>query len=431
MRKKKKIIASILFILVLFLGSTLGQDYNNREIISIEINPDILNRLKTIPLDYLMEQNNRLYIVASFRDLDILKTQNIPFVIESETFYRRHIEGIFAQSSINGAFHSYREVEKEMTDLAQNYSSIAKLVDIGDSLEGRNIYALKISGNVNIDENEPGIIITGCHHAREWISVEVPLLLCKHLVENYASNPDIYKLVNLSEIWIVPLVNPDGLEYTIHYYRYWRKNRRDNGSGSFGVDPNRNYGFMWGYDNIGSSSNPDSGTYRGTAPFSEPETQAIRDLFPGHDFQALLSYHSFSQVILYPWGYKKEPSPNENLLRGMAQDMSDLMRQVNGRVYDVQRAGADFYLTNGDTTDWSYGTYSIPSFTFELPPVDQSQGGFFNAESDIQAIFNENLPALLYLINWSILNWDGTPDNPGPASPARKARKGENEKRII
>jgi len=418
----RKITAAILFFLVLFSGSILSQNYSTREIISIEKNQAVLDKVKGLSLDFFMERNNRIYIVASFQDIETLQAQNIPYVLESELFYRDSIQDISAQSSINGAFHSYREVEKELTDLAQNYPEIAELVDIGDSLEGRNIYALKISGNVSAQEQEPGIIITGCHHAREWISVEVPLLFGKYVVENYANDPVIRKLVDLSEIWIIPLVNPDGLEYSIHYYRYWRKNRRDNGNGSFGVDPNRNYGFQWGFDNEGSSENPNSGIYRGTAPFSEPETQAIRDLFPQHDFQALLSYHSYSQVILYPWGYKRDASPDENLIKGMAQDMAALMLPVNGRIYDVQRAGADFYLSNGDTTDWSYGTYSIPSFTFELPPVDQNHGGFFNAESEIQAIFNENLPALLYLIDWSINNWEGNPDNPFPTADKRRLK---------
>ena len=157
-----------------------------------------------------------------------------------------------------------------------------------------------------------------------------------------------------------------------------------------------------GYDNAGSSPIPFSGTYRGKSPFSEPETQAIRDLFTQKNFQALITYHSYSQVILYSWGYTKEPSYKNGLLANLAAEMSALIEPVNGRLYEYGQAGDFFYLTNGDTTDWSFGVYGIPSYTIELPPVDQIHGGFFNAEEDINSIFNENLPSALYLIDWTI-----------------------------
>ncbi|MCJ7681285.1 MAG: M14 family metallopeptidase, partial [Candidatus Aminicenantes bacterium] len=286
--------------------------------------------------------------------------------------------------------------------------------------------------NVHLEENKPAMLIIGCHHAREWISVEVPLLFCRHLLDNADSNTDIKAIIDSGEVWIVPIVNPDGLEYSIHSYRYWRKNRRNNGAGSFGVDPNRNYGYMWGYDENGSSSDPDSEVYRGTGAFSEPEAQAIRDLFPLQNFRALISFHSYSQVILYPWGYKHDPSADEGLLVGLARQMADLMRPVNGRDYGVERAGDGFYLTNGDTTDWAYGEYGIPAYTIELPPIDQLYGGFFNSEADIQTIFAENLPALLFLLNWAVVvpNSDlplrslspeiGTKRKPGKVKSPRK-----------
>jgi len=236
--------------------------------------------------------------------------------------------------------------------------------------------------------------------------VEVPFLLGKYLVESYDSNAEVRQLVDNCEIWILPLVNPDGLEYSIHFYRYWRKNRRDNRDGTFGVDLNRNYGYMWGYDNEGSSPDSSSEVYRGPELFSEPEIQAVRDLFSQKSFQALVSYHSYSQVILYPWGYTQAASDKDDLLAEIAEEMAALMEPVNGRYYYPDRAGASFYLTNGDTTDWSFGVYGIPSYTVELPPDSTLNGEFFNPESDILPIFYENLPAMLYLIDWSIQNYD-------------------------
>ena len=110
-----------------------------------------------------------------------------------------------------------------------------------DEYRQRNVYAIKLSDNVTADENEAEVLFLGCHHAREWIAVDVPLKIAQHLAANYAGDPQIRSLLDRSEVWILPVVNPDGLEYSIHVYRYWRKNRRDNGNGSFGVDLNHRF----------------------------------------------------------------------------------------------------------------------------------------------------------------------------------------------
>ena len=398
---KKKVFLFVVFFSILFTP-LIPQDNYNTDIISVDKNQTILEKLWGMNLDLLMERNGKIFIVASIDDLIKLEEKNIAYTLETQNFYPLKQENITIQSGINGAFHSYKEIEQDLLAIESAYPNLARVIDIGDSLENRNIYALKISDNVQMEEDEARILFLGCHHAREWISVEVPFLIGKYLVENYATNSEIKELVDRSEIWIIPLVNPDGLEYSIHFYRYWRKNMRDNGDGSYGVDLNRNYGFKWGYDNAGSSPIPFSGVYRGKSPFSEPETQAIRDLFTQKNFQALITYHSHSQVILYSWGYTKEPSYKNGLLANLAKEMSALMEPVNGRLYEYGQAGDFFYLTNGDTTDWSFGVYGIPSYTIELPPIDQIYGGFFNAEEDINSIFNENLPSALYLIDWAI-----------------------------
>jgi murein tripeptide amidase MpaA len=399
----KKVFLTFL-ISCLSFGLLAAQDYWTTHILSVEKNQENLKKLSKMNLDLLMEWKNRIYIIAAFEDFAKLQEENVPYTLETFNFHPFKQTQRAIRGGVNGEYHSSRELEQDLFALEDSYPDLARLSIIGQSLEGRNIYALKISDNVHSDESEAEVIFIGCHHAREWISVEIPYLLAKYLVENYASDPQVQTLVNQSEIWIVPLLNPDGLEYSIHFYRYWRKNRRDNRDGTYGIDLNRNYGYQWGIDNIGSSPNTFSSTYRGPSAFSEPETQAIRDFFAQRNFSALISYHSFSQVILYPWGYTDQASPDDLLLEQMATDMSTRIQAVNGNDYGFMQAGEGFYLTNGDTTDWSYGAYGIPSFTIELPPVDRLQGEFFNAEEDIQTIFDENLPAMLYLIDWSVLN---------------------------
>jgi carboxypeptidase T len=390
-------------------GATLPEKH---EIISVEKAPGLAARLQTLGLDLLFEWEARIYILVSSQDIRQLNRDRIPYLLESSKFPDLNSRSVYLQGGINGDYHSYSELEADLQGLERTFPQLARLFTIGVSLENRNIYALKISDNVARDEEEAEVLFLGCHHAREWISVEVPYLLARFLLEHYQTDAGVRRAVDHGEIWIVPLVNPDGLEYSIRFYRYWRKNRRLNSDGSFGVDLNRNYGYNWGYDDRGSSPEPASEVYRGTEPFSEPETRAVRDFFIQRDFQALISYHSFSQVILYPWGFTAAPTDKDGLFESLASSMAKLIQAVNGRIYGFGRAGDSFYLTNGDTTDWAFGVAGIPAFTIELPPVDELGGGFFNAERDIDPIFKENLPAALALIDWSILNFSAAPGLP-------------------
>lgn len=295
-----------------------------------------------------------------------------------------------------GQYHTYAELQKELTALVSQHAEIAQLTSIGESIEKRQIWALKVSDNVSTDEDEPKILFIGGHHAREWISVEVPFLLAKHLLENYNQSNLIKSLVDSLEIWIVPLLNPDGHQYSVTTNRLWRKNRRNNGDGSFGVDLNRNYSFQWG--GPGSSGDTFSEIYRGPEPFSEHESQAIRNLATQHQFLAMVTYHSFSQLVLFPWGYTNDPAPDDSLLLNLAQTMANKIFTVHGKRY-VAEQSSDLYLASGDATDWLYGETRVPAFTIELRPTS-SFPGFVLPEEEIQPTFEENLPAALFLMQW-------------------------------
>jgi carboxypeptidase T len=197
------------------------------------------------------------------------------------------------------------------------------------------------------------------------------------------------------------MVNPDGHEHSRTQQRLWRKNRRRNRDGSVGVDPNRNYGYMWGTLNVPTSSHvPSDETYVGPRAFSEPETQAVRDLVACERFVGVITYHSYSQLILYPWGYTERPVPDDTdreLMIGMAEEMQGLIQGVHGVVYTPQQS-AELYPTAGDTTDWTYGIYGIPSFTIELRPRTAAEGGFILPGSQIQPTWEENRPAAFRFI---------------------------------
>jgi murein tripeptide amidase MpaA len=297
-----------------------------------------------------------------------------------------------------GLYHTYAEINDELHKLAADHPQIAQVSSIGKSVEGRDLWAIKISDNVAQAEPETSVVFLGGHHAREWIAVDVPFLLAKQLLDQYGTDTTITRLVNHAEIWVVPLVNPDGHQYSVATDRLWRKNRRNNGDGSFGVDLNRNYSYQWG--GPGSSSDTFSEIYRGAAPFSEPETQAVRDFLRQHRPRSLISYHSYSQLVLYPWGYTNTPAPDEALMQNLAVAIADRIRVVHNVRYTPEQS-SDLYLASGDTTDWLYGEFGVPNFTIELRP-QSTPPGFQLPESEIAPTFEENLPAALYLIDWAI-----------------------------
>jgi carboxypeptidase T len=314
-------------------------------------------------------------------------------VVETETHLAR-----FATAEAIAAYHSAETLEQDLRQLSESQPEIAELREIGRSLENRPIWALRIGERRG---SEHKLLFMGCHHAREWVSVEVPYLLGEHLVKNAGQAP-VGDWLQRGEIWVAPMVNPDGHEFSRSpETRLWRKNRRPNPDGSIGVDPNRNYGYMWGTLNISTSSHvPSDPTYVGPRAFSEPETQAVRNLVARELFRGVITYHSFSQLILYPWGYTLEPIPDSSDLSTMAKlakRMQQLIHGVHGKTYTPQQS-SQLYLTAGDTTDWTYGEYGIPSFTIELRPDSIQNGGFILPPEQIQPTFEENLPAAMEFI---------------------------------
>jgi carboxypeptidase T len=288
-------------------------------------------------------------------------------------------------------YHSHDEVIAAL--LALEDSGVAQTYIIGNTHECRDIWAVRISDNPAEDEDEPSALFMGCQHAREWIAIEVPLYIAQYLVDNYDNDAEVKHLVDNCEIWIVPVVNPDGYEYSRTVDQMWRKNRRDNGDGTYGVDLNRNWGYMWGLDS-GSSPQKSNETYRGPSAFSEPETQAVRDLILAYDFQIMLDYHSYGQQTYHPWGYTQESCSDYFPMGAITYKMRELIKQTNGAEYrDWWDSGG--YLVSGDSTDWCYGELGIYSFGTELG------GSFIPAENLIIPICEENLPAALYLISLS------------------------------
>jgi len=304
---------------------------------------------------------------------------------------RASLQGVAELDENLGDYHTYDEMLAELVQLENDHPQLARLDTIGTSIEGRVIVALKVSDNVDLDEDEPEVLIMGCHHARELMSVEVPIYLARYLLENYSTSSQVTELVDEREIWIAPMINPDGHVYVQYnhagdWWTWWRKNRRNNGDGSYGVDLNRNYGYMWGYDDVGSSPDPGSVVYRGTGPFSEPETQAVRDFCAARQFSVALSYHSYGELILFPWGYAPIYTDDHELFVAL----SDSLKRGNDYTPGNTAMGT-IYVTNGDSDDWAYGDTTaknrIFSLTVELNTYEE--GGFAPPESLIAPTFEK------------------------------------------
>jgi carboxypeptidase T len=303
-------------------------------------------------------------------------------------------------------YHSYDQMLQMMNDLCDAYPDLCELHNLSTEFagvpthEGRYVWGLKISDGVATDEpDEADVMLNGLHHAREITTHEVVYLFAEYLLENYGTDDTVTEIVDNREVWIVPMVNPDGYEYVRDYQSMWRKNRRDNGGGIYGVDNNRNYTYQWGYDDWGSSPNPSSETYRGPSPGSEPENQAMMQFYAarsdsGNPVVTAINFHTSGRLVLYPWGYIDDVTEHNYIYAPMAEHFAG----YNGYTPEPSYA---LYNTNGDACDWSYGSHlgdgdgllaePLFGFTFEM-------GTTFQPPYDVvQEQFDENLPAMLDL----------------------------------
>jgi carboxypeptidase T len=355
-----------------------------------------LARLLATPLGLDVWEVKPDFVVLQADEFQVDRLEAMGFAVEQLQMTEPYLATFATAAAVSG-YHTVASLEQDLRRLAEEHPEIAELQQIGRSVEGRPLWALRIGERRGSSRK---VAFLGCHHAREWISVEVPYLLAEHLLVNSSTEP-VQGWLQQSEIWVAPMVNPDGHEFSRTDNRLWRKNRRRNPGGSIGVDPNRNYGYMWGTLNISTSSHvPSDETYVGPRAFSEPEVRAVRNLMARELFDGVLSYHSYSQLILYPWGYTYEPIEDDadrNEMRGLAEDMERLIRGVHGETYNAQQA-SQLYPTAGDTTDWAYGVYDVPSFTIELRPASALDGGFILPANQIEPTWEENRPAALEFI---------------------------------
>jgi len=358
-----------------------------------------------------------VYLLADDRQLDYLLSQRYPVSAERMD---GPAAGAAALDADLGLYHTFAEMESTIGYWEATYPSILEVFVIGYTIEGRRIDALKISDNVTVDEDEPEVLYMGNLHARELMAVEMPLLFAEYLLTNYGSDATVTGYVNDREIFFIPMINADGHVYVENNHGgspngWWRLNRRYNiSNGTYGVDLNRNFGYAWGYDDHGSSPVPGNIIYRGSAPFSEPETQAVRDFVESRNITMWLSYHSFGELLLYPWGYYLGDTPDHDVYSALGDSMS----AANGYLAGNSKSGA-IYITNGDSDDWGYGEQGTKNKIFAFTPEVNSneEGGFGPPDTLIQPTFDLNLE-----MNMLVLKYAANPYQVvGPYRPAQYA----------
>lgn len=386
--------------LTTFFSSNLFAQEEARFVQVAAFNPAQRTQIASLGVSIEGIRSDCVWVIAKTRHIERLKARgfkilsNLP--LESITHSR-------AFPSNDTKYHDYYQTLLFLQGLQKKFADVAAVVKIGESVEKRTLWGLHINTDPRALHRglsgKPGIVFVGNHHAREHLTNEMCLLLAQHLLE-HRSDPVISALLQSRDIWIIPMLNPDGVEFDIsnNQYHYWRKNRRENSfsiniPASYGTDLNRNYDFKFG--ETGASSDPDDETYHGPNPFSEPETAAFsKFIHAQQNIKIILSLHTFGEMVLYPWGYQYDPIANSKD-RAVFEKLAKTMASWNR--YKPMQASS-LYRVSGEMMDWAYGTHGIFAFTFELSPQSSIGGGFYPGNEMIAKAFQNNLRPFLYLI---------------------------------
>jgi hypothetical protein len=295
-------------------------------------------------------------------------------------------------SGITVQYLNYPDIVRQLTRIAAEYPEIAQAVNLNErfqtplTAEGRSLWALKVSDHVIRDEDEPVIVIDGGHHARELMTPLAVLDIANVLTSQYDLDPQVARWVNEYEIWLIPSVNPDGLVYVFSGFPNWRKNRRPNGDGTFGVDLNRNYPFGWGRCGQ-TSSQPASDVYRGPAPASEPEVQTLLALGQQKRPLIYLTYHSAGEEVLFPYRCARLAEPATYFA-------------IRDRYAELMGYGMRLASASGESFEHFYNQFGSLAFLTEIgrsfqPPITEAAAVLMGLRPGWQYLFDRGLGASL------------------------------------
>jgi hypothetical protein len=392
------------------------------EVFSGQITSDQLKTLRELGLDHedialgkAVNGKAGVEVVMSRMQGDALRAKGFPLQVKKVNGQSatERSKTLAAQGTVFRPYSGPGNIREEIVNAAKAHPAIAQAVDIGKSLKGQPITAVRVTKGARtlaMSGKRPAVVYQATQHAREWITPETVRRELHYFLDGYGKNPEITKIVDSTDLWFIPVVNVDGYDLTFNPdFRMWRKNAHDNnGDGQIttgdGVDPNRNFGYKWGYDNEGSSALPEGETYRGTGPGSEPETKAQDAFMKRVRPKYMINYHSAAELLLYGVGWQTQtPSPDDHIFEALLGD--DEHSAVPGYDPDI---GAELYTTNGETDGHMTKRYGTLTITPEMStcqtasatdPGDQWDPGacasvfhFPDDETLIQKEFEKNIP---------------------------------------
>ncbi|XP_055974448.1 carboxypeptidase A1 [Sorex fumeus] len=295
-------------------------------------------------------------------------------------------------------YHTLDEIYSFMDMLVAENPKLVSKIEIGKTYEQRPIFVLKFSTSTK-DETRPAIWIDTGIHSREWVTQASGIWFAKKITEDYNNDKTLTSILNTMDIFLEIVTNPDGYAFTHSKNRLWRKTRsHSQGTACVGADPNRNWDAAFGKP--GASGNPCTETYHGKAPNSESEVKSIVDFVQKHKaIKAFISIHSYSQLLLYPYGYTKEPAPDHQELDQLAKAAVDALTAVHGTKYKYGSIYTTIYQASGNTVDWTYEQGIKYSFTFELR--DTGRYGFLLPAAQIVPTAEETWAALMTIMNYT------------------------------
>ena len=295
----------------------------------------------------------------------------------------------FSLGSMGGYF-TFNEMNEHLDKMMELYPNLlTEKLEIGKSIEGVSIYCYKIS--TSKDNTSTKVLYNSLIHTREPASLSQLIYFMWYLLENYSTDPGVKKIIESTQLYFVPCVNPDGYIFNEKTNPdgggMWRKNRRKVGS-SYGIDLNRNFGFKWGIDDFGSSPYEQYDTYRGTNAFSEPETDALRNLCVKHNFKLILNHHTFANTLNTPWGFSQsEILPDKRNY----EEFSKILTFENNFKYGTTYENLN-YLVNGSANDWMYGDTINKKRCYSFnPEVGSEYLGFWPPSNEIIDICNSTV----------------------------------------
>lgn len=364
----------------------------------------------------------QMHLVVPPEAMDAVRAldADAPVLVENyqervDAMMRANNEALARRGGFFTAYQTNASINTFTDDLTQQNADILSRSVIGQSHEGRDIHALTLTAPYGPGEaRRPQVVLNGCQHAREWVSPSSVLFVLDQLVANAGNDPQVDEILESVELHFIPMCNPDGYVYTFTNQRLWRKNRRPVGGG-IGVDLNRNWSFQWG--GAGSSGSVSSDVYRGPSPFSEPETQVVRDyILSLPDVHGHIDFHSFAQLILGPWAYSTSAAPpraDEHVL--VQNEMASAMTSANGVTY-IAGLGTDALLgpAAGAMQDWTPAEVDALGWTIELRP-NSSFPGFELPPDEIIPTGEEALEAVKVLAEFAALTLEIAPSGSIPS----------------